>query len=268
MLNQTTLKDTPRPIIVCDMDGTLAKSRQEASPEMLDAIIMLAYRFPFVIITGGKLDLIQDQITRPIEYKLQEFKKDMPTLFLFPTSGNQFWIFSNGKYENVYKNKIDTDDQNFILNAIIGCINRFNLVPFTDDQIELRDSQITFSILGRTAPYELKANYDPNGDKRKTFVDFMKRKNPSLENNFDVRIGGTTSIDFTYKGMNKSYGLEQIKEHFKAENDEILFFGDKCFEGGNDWEIAKEVPHIQVKDETVTLKKFHDMMKNGVLMTD
>jgi len=257
------------------MDGTLAKSRQEASEGMLEAIIQLANKYPFVIITGGKLDLIQDQITRPIEYKLTKYyaneqsKKEMPTLFLFPTSGNQFWVFSNGKYENVYKNRIDTDDQNFVLNAIIGCINRFNLVPFTDDQIELRDSQITFSILGRTAPYELKANYDPNGDKRKTFVDFMKRKSPSLDKNFEVRIGGTTSIDFTYKGMDKSYGLEQIKQHFGVnDNKEILFFGDKCFEGGNDWEIAKEVPHVQVADENETLKKFHDLLKNGVLMTN
>lgn len=246
------------------MDGTLAKSRQEASQEMLEAIEKLSDKYPFVIITGGKLDLIQDQITRPIEYR----EKAKPTLYLMPTSGNQFWILSNGKLDNVYSYRIDTDDQNFIMNAIIGCINRFNLVPFTDDQIELRDSQITFSILGRSAPYELKASYDTNGDKRKTFVDFMKRKNPSLENNFDVRIGGTTSIDFTYKGMNKSYGLFKIKEYFKAENSDILFFGDKCFEGGNDWEIAREVPHIQVKDETETLKKFNELLKNGILMTE
>jgi hypothetical protein len=222
-----------------------------------------------VIITGGKLDLIQDQITRPIEYMVEDTKIEMPTLFLYPTSGNQSWTFSKGRYENLYKNRIDTDDQNFVLNAIIACINRFSLVPLTSDQIELRDSQITFSVLGRSAPYEQKSAYDPTGEKRKVFVDFMKKLDRSLENNFEVRVGGTTSIDFTYKGMDKGFGLEQIKQFFQVQdNHDILFFGDKCFEGGNDWEIAKHVPFVQVKDEYETLEKFKLLLKNGVVMSE
>lgn len=242
-------------IIVCDMDGTLAKSRQPAEPEMVSAIESMSKNYSFVIISGGKLSLIQDQITSLV--------KDTKTiLYLFPTSGNQFWIFSNGKYEMVYENKMRTDDQNIILNSIIGCINRFSLVPFTDDQIELRDSQITFSILGRSAPYDLKASYDPNGDKRKVFMDYMKAKNPQLISDFEVRLGGTTSIDFTYKGMDKGFGLLKIKEYFRVNNREILFFGDKCFEGGNDWEIAKEVPFVQVRDEQEALDRFKKILNN------
>jgi phosphomannomutase len=242
-------------VIVCDMDGTLAKSRQPAESEMLAAIEKISKNYAFVIITGGKLSLIQDQITSLI-------KDSGVKLYLFPTSGNQFWIYLNGEYENIYQNKMNTDDQNLILNSIIGCINRFNLTPFTDDQIELRESQITFSILGRNAPYELKANYDPNGIKRKLFVEYMKENNQRLASDFEVRIGGTTSIDFTYKGMDKGFGLIKIKEHFQVDNREIIFFGDKCFEGGNDWEIAREVPFVQVKDEYETLEKFNKIINN------
>lgn len=242
-------------VIVCDMDGTLAKSRQPAELEMISAIKSISKNFSFVIITGGKLSLIQDQITSLI-------KDEKTTLYLFPTSGNQFWIFSNGKYEMIYENKMLTDDQNLILNSIIDCINRFSLVPFTSDQIELRDSQITFSILGRSAPYELKASYDFNGDKRKVFVNYMKEKNHQLSSKFEVRLGGTTSIDFTYKGMDKSFGLLKIKKYLKVNNKEILFFGDKCFEGGNDWEIAKEVPFIQVNNEQETLDQFKKIINN------
>lgn len=247
-----------KPIIVCDMDGTLAKSRQPASEEMIRSIEILSRRYHFVIITGGKLSLIQDQITNL--FSSQDIR-----LYLFPTSGNQFWIFSDGQYENIYQNRISTDDQNLVLNSIIGCISRFKLMSFTDDQIELRDSQITFSILGRSAPYELKNQYDPKGEKRRVFVEFMKRNHPRLATDFEVRIGGTTSIDFTYKGMDKGFGLNKIKEHFRINNREIIFFGDKCFEDGNDWEIARKVPYVPVENEDETLDKFKRLINQEVI---
>lgn len=50
-------------------------------------------------------------------------------------------------------------------------------------------------------------------------------------------IGGQISFDVFPTGWDKTYCLQHVEnEGFK----EIHFFGDKAFEGGNDWEIYND----------------------------
>ena len=53
---------------------------------------------------------------------------------------------------------------------------------------------------------------------------------PDLE----VRSGGSTSVDITRKGIDKAYGTTRLMEILGVGTDEILFFGDRLDEGGND----------------------------------
>jgi len=241
--------------IVCDMDGTLAESRRPASKKMIELIQKLSKKYQFFIISGGKLSLIEDQIINQLTDKKTH-------LHLMPTSGNQYYHYLDGKMEKVYKENMKTDDINLVIDAIMFCIHKFVLFPKTYDQIEVRDSQVTFSILGRTAPQWAKKEYDPTGDRRKPFVEAIRIYLDKREKDFEIRIGGTTSIDITYAGRHKGYGLDRIKEIFGFENDEILFFGDKCFWGGNDYEIARRVPHIQVMDEHECERIFDKMVND------
>jgi len=240
--------------IMCDMDGTLAESRQPASKKMIELIEKLSKDHQFFIITGGKLSLINDQI-------ISQLKSKQTHLHLLPTSGNQYYHYIEEKMDEVYKEDMATDDINLVLDAIMFTIHKFVLFPKAYDQIEIRDSQVTFSVLGRTAPQWAKMEYDPTGDRRKPFVEAMKIYLAKREPDFEIRIGGTTSIDITYKGHNKGYGLEKMKEIHGFKNKEILFIGDKCFFGGNDYDIAKEVPHIQVMDEIECERIFNKMVK-------
>ena len=56
---------------------------------------------------------------------------------------------------------------------------------------------------------------------------------PDLE----VRIGGTTSTDITLPGVDKAYGMRKLIDALDISKDEILFFGDKLNEGGNDYPV-------------------------------
>ncbi len=56
---------------------------------------------------------------------------------------------------------------------------------------------------------------------------------PDLE----VRLGGTTSVDVTRPGIDKSYGMKKLMAALGIAKDEILFFGDKLMEGGNDYPV-------------------------------
>lgn len=51
---------------------------------------------------------------------------------------------------------------------------------------------------------------------------------------FAISIGGQISFDCFPTGWDKTYCLQYLKE---SDFDEIHFFGDKTFPGGNDYEI-------------------------------
>ena len=74
----------------------------------------------------------------------------------------------------------------------------------------------------------------------------------------EVRAAGYTSVDVTRKGIDKEYGIRQIKKHLKTPFSEMLFVGDTLFPGGNDYAALRTgVDCFEVKgpEETKTLIK-------------
>jgi hypothetical protein len=63
----------------------------------------------------------------------------------------------------------------------------------------------------------------------------MRRLLRTQLHNFEISIGGTTSIDVTRKGVNKTLCVKKLKEHLSAERKDMLFVGDALFRGGNDY---------------------------------
>lgn len=67
---------------------------------------------------------------------------------------------------------------------------------------------------------------------RKKFVEDLKKEFPHLALTYSI--GGQISFDVFPTGWDKTYCLNHVKEDgFKT----IHFFGDKTYEGGNDYEI-------------------------------
>lgn len=81
-------------------------------------------------------------------------------------------------------------------------------------------------------------------DVRKKFVEVLKEKFAHL--NLSYSIGGQISFDVFPQGWDKTYCLQFLSE---SEYDEIHFFGDKTFPGGNDYEIFT---HPRVIGHTTT----------------
>jgi len=57
--------------------------------------------------------------------------------------------------------------------------------------------------------------------------------------NFDIKIGGSTSIDITKKGINRGFGIRKVSEVFGIPISEMLFFGDKLQDSGNDYTVRE-----------------------------
>ena len=99
--------------------------------------------------------------------------------------------------------------------------------------LEDRQTQITMSALGQNAPVELKKLWDPNQEKRRKLKSVLDK----YLKDFEVRMGGTTSIDVSRKGIDKAYGINKIEEILGIKKPEMIFIGDALYEGGNDYPV-------------------------------
>lgn len=108
--------------------------------------------------------------------------------------------------------------------------HRKPLLKTWGDQIEDRNSQITYSALGQSAPIGEKKKWDPDFVKRKQ----IKKTLDKTLKGFAVNMGGATSIDITKPGIDKAYGINKLKTILKIKVSEMIFIGDALMEGGND----------------------------------
>ena len=94
---------------------------------------------------------------------------------------------------------------------------------------------MNISPIGRNCSREERNDYekiDLAKDIRKNMVTAMKKEFADL--NLTYSIGGQISFDVFPTGWDKTFCLQYLNE---GDFDEIHFFGDKTFEGGNDYEI-------------------------------
>ncbi len=237
-------------VIIADVDETVCESCQPLSPRMaehLDLLIKKGYQFAFI--SGTKSEDLQLMISSRLTEEHH----------LLGTTGTRYLKVKNGMTEQVYNHTFTAAEKEEICAAFEKLIGQFNIVPLTskEDQLQDRESQITLSALGRHAPSELKKNFDPGGEKRKVWVEFLQKSLP--EKKYDIRIGGTSSIDITRKGLDKEWGILEFAKYNNISLGEILFIGDKLYPEGNDYPAAKIVDCIAVKNPEDTLRELRKL---------
>jgi phosphomannomutase len=234
-----------------DVDGTLTESRQEITAENALALARLLFRNRAAIITGGTFERISEQVLRPLEKICRDNKQELrlENITLLPTNGAGLYIFDK-KWIEKKSQKLSLAEKE----KIVGALNKIdredpelaNNTPF-GDEIQDRGSEITYSALGDKAPLDLKKNWDPDFAKRLNLQDKLRLLLPD----FEVKIGGTTSIDITQKGMDKAYAIRQIMSEYSLEKKDILFFGDAVYPNGNDYPVyLMGVDTIKVNSQT------------------
>jgi phosphomannomutase len=217
-------------VYMFDVDETLTESRSTADSEMISLLYKLLDNNIVAIVSGSSVDQINKQL--PIKHK---------NLILFPVCASEMYIND----ELIYRRNIENKER--IFDAIRKATTGFYT---SDDCIDNRVCQITFSALGKDAPIDLKKLWDPDKSKRMVIVERLKSMLPD----FDITIGGLSSIDITNKGINKSYAVNKLVEMgYNKKN--MLFVGDALFEGGNDNVMTKTgITCIQVNNVDDTKK--------------
>jgi hypothetical protein len=234
-------------LIMFDLDGTLSESKMPLESDMVELIIRLLSKKKVAVISGGGWRQFETQFLYGFPTSSEQFSK----LFLLPASGTRLYVWK-GNWCEQYSEHLSPKEKEKImvaLNETLKSTGFNNPEKIFGDQIEDRGSQITFSALGQHAPVQSKSTWDRDRSKRQKIVDMLKTKIPE----FDVRIGGMTSVDITRRGVNKGYGIRKLEEYMKLSLDKMLFVGDALFQGGNDYPVkAAGVDCIQVKGPNET----------------
>ncbi len=218
-------------IIIFDLDGTLTKSKSDLDQEMASLICKLL-RLKYVAVTSGcSLQQFESQFLGGLPKSA-----NLCNLLLFPTcsASGYYYDRKRRRFSQAYTNLLSARDVKKILRSftrVFAEIGYSHPAKTYGSVFENRGSQVTFSALGQKAPLRLKRKWDPNQRKRLRIRRLLKTQ----LNNFEISIGGTTSIDVTRKGVNKTLCVKKLRERLGVKQKDMLFVGDALFRGGNDY---------------------------------
>ena len=253
-------------LVIFDLDGTLAESKQQMDSEMTTLLAQLLEKKKVAVISGGSFEQYKRQLLPELEKietggsSIRAVPFPFSNLFLLPTSGSAMYTYRKKSWSLEYSHRLSPAEKEKIYAAFKEAVDKSGekMPTKTYGAVEDRGDQITFSADGQEAPIEVKAQWDPTEKKRLNIVSFLK----PLLTEFSIGIGGMTSIDVTKKGIDKAFGVEKICEYLKIPIDKALYVGDALFPGGNDYAArASGVECVEVKNVQDTKKLIGQIIK-------
>ncbi len=242
-----------------DLDGTLATSKNPPDIEMTDLMTALLEHHFVGIISGGMYSQLHDQFVSHLSADTQ-----FEHLSILPTSGGSLYQYVHGQWAEKYSSILSPEQKTHIMDALHQALDQaYYVTPETTygDIIEDRDSQISFSGLGQHAPLTLKETWDPEKTLRLRIINILKESLPD----FDCKIGGSTTIDITLKGINKAYGIKKLSESLNIPIIDMLYIGDELEENGNDFvAISSGIATHAVDNPEETKEVIREILKESV----
>lgn len=244
-------------VVFFDIDNTLTKSKEPLSTDVAIPLTALLRKTRVAITSGGKFEQFKRQIVAqlPTDASFEH-------LYLLPTSGAALYEWTLGDWNLVYEEKLSEDEALKIRDALQEGGRKTGLVDFSapsyGERIEFRGAQVTLSVLGQEAPIDEKEAWDPDQSKREQ----LRAAIAELLPGYDVKRGGSTSIDVTKHGVNKAFGVRKLSEHLTLPISDMLYIGDQLFAGGND-EIVKEtgIPTRAVANPSETVEVIKELIR-------
>lgn len=199
-----------------DVDGTLTPSRCVMDEEFRKEFIQFAKKNDVCIVTGSDYPKTLEQVGQEVIDSCS---------YVFNCCGNEVRTKDHIRYQSAWK------PGGTLLFTLEYQKRKSGFAIRTGKHVELRTGMVNFSIVGRNATKEQRAMYvewDNATNERVKIMHELKKSFPEM----DFSIAGETGIDVYPKGKDKS----QVRDW--VEN-KLVFFGDRCEEGGNDYPLAK-----------------------------
>ncbi|KAH9902174.1 eukaryotic phosphomannomutase [Xylariomycetidae sp. FL2044] len=256
------LEDRPIKNTIClfDVDETLTKARRSVTPEMLAALQSLRQKVAIGYVGGSDKSKQQEQ--------LGSADRPVTTMFDFCFSENGLTAYKMGAElpSNSFIKWIGEDQYKELANFILHYVADLDIPVKRGTFIEFRNGMINVSPIGRNATHQERLDfndYDNVHKVREAMVAKLKERFGHLGLTFSI--GGQISFDVFPTGWDKTYCLRHLESEAKKPGGisytTVHFFGDKTFEGGNDYEIYTDPRTIghSVEGPEDTLKQLQEL---------
>ncbi|EGW34866.1 phosphomannomutase [Spathaspora passalidarum NRRL Y-27907] len=247
-----TNKENPKVLVLFDVDGTLTPARLFISDEMKETLEKLRKKVVIGFVGGSDFSKQVEQLGPNI---LEEFD------YCFSENGLTAYKLGKQLASQSFINWIGEEKYNKLAKFILKYLSEIDIPIRRGTFIEFRNGMINVSPIGRNASTQERHDYEAF-DKVHNIREKMVA---ALRENFadyglTYSIGGQISFDVFPTGWDKTYCLQHVAdEHF----DEIHFFGDKTYKGGNDYEIYNDPRTIghSVTNPNDTIKILNELFK-------
>lgn len=242
-----TLRKEEKVILIFDVDGTLTPPVSVIEPGMVSFFEeCIVDRIPYCLVTGSDPEKTIRQVGEKIFTNAE---------FSFNCNGNE--VYRRGRKFYEYRWVPSTE----LIEFLEMLLKRSEFQPKSGRHIEERTGMLNFSIPGRNSNKEMRrlySEYDRRTGERQKLKRLVETEFPDLE----VSIGGEISIDIHPKGRDKSSIIQ-----FLPKDAFIVFFGDRCEKGGNDYPLVPLLEKrghskvFSVKNHRETLETLKKILK-------
>ncbi|GMN69696.1 hypothetical protein TIFTF001_038741 [Ficus carica] len=214
----------PGVIALFDVDGTLTAPRKMATLQMLEFMRELRKVITVGVVGGSDLSKISEQLGKTV---IDDYD------YVF--SENGLVAHKVGKLIGTQSLKSFLGEEKLkeFINFTLHYIADLDIPIKRGTFIEFRSGMINVSPIGRNCSQEERdefERYDKVHNIRPKMVSVLRERFAHL--NLTFSIGGQISFDVFPQGWDKTYCLRYLDDF-----QEIHFFGDKTYKGGNDHEI-------------------------------
>lgn len=222
-------KEQPKTLVLFDVDGTLTPARLTISPELKQLLADLRKKVVIGFVGGSDFSKQIEQLGPNI---LEEFD------YCFSENGLTAYKLGSSLPSQSFIQWIGEEKYGKLAKFILKYLSEIDIPKRRGTFIEFRNGMINVSPIGRNASTaernEFEA-YDKVHKIRETFVAKLKETFPDY--GLTYSIGGQISFDVFPTGWDKTYALRHVEDE---KFEQIHFFGDKSYKGGNDYEIFED----------------------------
>ncbi len=211
-----------------DLDETLAESFKTPSREMIGRIHAVLSLMPFAIVTGRDFAWMKDDFLSQITDS-----PDAERFYVVAEGGAEGYAWKGGAWHKEYGSDLSDAERPLIRGAIMQALSETKVLDghtIYGEQFVDKHAMIAFAMLGREVPTDMRHTWDPGNMKRHELADAIAKKLPQ----YDVVLGGATTIDVTKKDMNKAHGVRWLSSILRIDPTEMLYVGDALYPDGND----------------------------------
>ena len=217
-------------IVIFDLHGTLADSRVPISDKMAGYLKQLLKVKILAVVSGSTYQQFETELLKPLG------DCDFSRLSLFPSEATEFYSWYR-TWHRIYAIELMESEIQKIREAFNKVCRAVGFLPKDTfgETLMTRGGQVTYSALGFDAPLEAKKGWDISLAKRLV----LKDKLAELLPNYDISIGGFTSVNVNHKGMGKVNCIKEMCRRNNCNIDSIFYVGNEFYEGGDDLPVKE-----------------------------